>query len=237
MAMTSAPQLPAELWLHVFSSYSQWFSFLPWRDKLSMRSTCRYFRQLLDRSRPLWDGFCVALRHFSRYNRSFWRSLAQRHVGRAVVRSGKRKHLVQLGAWLPTLQALRLDGWTEGGVDLKRFQQLEHLSVTSCSAPLRDLDFLSRMRGHLTRLSLCNVQLTSPSHLVAAVSQLTRLTSLLLHHDGSLRVPTLRGLLTHLGQLTHLSWTMITYRTLPQDFFSPGHLPGKHVGGAGVGSG
>ncbi|XP_029282322.1 uncharacterized protein LOC115004788 isoform X2 [Cottoperca gobio] len=208
-------QLPAELWLKVFS-------FLSWKDKLSVRLTCSHFRNLLDKSRSLWRGFSVVLRQFSRYNPPFWRSLAQRHVVGVSVRSGKRKHLKQLSAWLPALEALRLDDWREGGVDeLRLFHQLQRLSVTSCSTPLKNVDFLFPLSQQLLQLSLCDVQLTCPaSHLLAALSQLTRLTSLLLHHDGSLKVPTLRGVLTHLRELKRLSWTMITYRTLTQDFFS-----------------
>ncbi|XP_051250542.1 uncharacterized protein im:7136021 isoform X2 [Dicentrarchus labrax] len=219
--MMSALQLPAELWLQVFS-------FLSWRDKLSVRCTCSHFRHLLDKSRPLWRGFNVVLRNFSRYNRPFWRSLAQRHVGSVSVHSGKRKHLKQLSTWLPALDALRLDDWLEGGADeLKQFRWLQRLSVTSCSTPLKNVDFLFPLSRQLKQLSLCNVQLTCPaSHLLTAISQLTRLTSLLLHHDGSLRVPTLSGVLTHLTELKHLSWTMITYKTLSRDFFSPAHLTG-----------
>uniref|UniRef100_UPI0037E7DB8F uncharacterized protein n=1 Tax=Semicossyphus pulcher TaxID=241346 RepID=UPI0037E7DB8F len=219
--MMSALQLPAELWLQVFS-------FLSWRDKLSVRCTCSHFRHLLDKSRPLWRGFCVVLRNLSRYNPPFWRSLAQRHVGSVSLRSGKRKHLKQLCTWLPALDTLRLDDWSEGAVDeLKLFRQLKRLSVTSCSAPLKNTDFLFPLSHQLTQLSLCNVQLTCPaSYLLAAVSQLTRLTSLLLHHDGSLRVPKLSGVLTHLPELKHLSYSMITYKTLSHDFFSPAHLTG-----------
>ncbi|AWP15944.1 Hypothetical protein SMAX5B_021779 [Scophthalmus maximus] len=217
--MTSLPQLPAELWLQVFS-------FLSWKDKLSMRCTCSHFRHLLDKSRPLWRGFCVVLRHFSRYNRRFWRSLAQRHVGSVMVCSGKSKHLWQLSASLPALRALRLDDWREGGLDkLKLFQQLQRLSITSCSTPLKTLDFLFPLSNQLTQLSLCQVQLTClSSQLLDAVGQLTRLTSLLLHHDGSLWVPTPGSILTHRPDLTHLSWTMITYKTLSRDFFCPAHL-------------
>ncbi|XP_030574838.1 uncharacterized protein LOC115772622 [Archocentrus centrarchus] len=216
-----ALQLPSELWLQVFS-------FLSWRDKLSMRCTCWHFRHLLDKSHQLWRGFSVVLQHFSRYNRSFWRSLAQRHVGNVLLRTGKRKNLKQLYDWLPALSALRLDDWSEGAIgELKLFCQLQRLSVTSCSTPLRNLDFLFPLSHHLVQLSLCNVQLTcSATHLLAAVKQLTHLKSLLLHHDGSLRVPSLSSILAHLTELTHLSWTMITYRTLPHDFFSPTHLPG-----------
>lgn len=221
VVMASALRLPVELWLQVFS-------FLSWRDKLSMRCTCSHFQRLMDKSHPLWRGFSVTLRDFSRYNRPFWRSLAQRHVGSLCVRSGRKKDLKQLSTWLPALYALRLDDWREGGVDdLRLFHQLWRLSLTSCSVPLRNLDFLFPA-SQLTQLSLCNVQFTcSASHLLAAVSQLTRLTSLLLHHDGSLRVPTLSGVLAHLTQLRHLSWTMITYRALPHDFFSPAHHTGK----------
>ncbi|XP_070698677.1 uncharacterized protein [Pempheris klunzingeri] len=212
----AAQQLPAELWLEVFS-------FLSWRDKLSVRCTCSHFKHLLDKSRPLWRGFSVVLRHFSQYNRPFWRSLAQRHVGSVLVRSGKRKHLKQLSAWLPALDALRLDDWREGGVDeLKLFRRLQRLSFTSCSTQLKNVDFLFPLSHQLTQLSLCYVQLTCPaSHLLAAISQLTRLTSLQLHHDGSVRVPTLSGILTRLTQLKHLSWTMVSYKSLSHDFFSP----------------
>ena len=221
--MTSAPALPDELWLHVFS-------FLSWTDKLSARSTCSHFRQLLDKSRFLWRGFSVALRRFSRYNRPFWRSLAQRHVGSVVVCAGKRKHLSQLSTWLPALDALRLDDWRAEVIELKLFHQLRRLSLTNCSFPLKNVDFLSPLSQRLTRLSLCNVQLgCSAAHLTAAIGQLTHLTSLLLHHDGSLRVPTISGVLGHLTKLKHLSWTMITYKTLSRDFFSTAHLTGTQI--------
>ncbi|KAE8276969.1 hypothetical protein D5F01_LYC25305 [Larimichthys crocea] len=107
----------------------------------------------------------------------------------------------------------------------------QRVSITSCSTPLKNIDFLFPLSHQLTQLSLCNVQLTCPaSHLLAAVSQLTRLTSLLLHHDGSLRFPTLSGVLTHLPELKHLSWTMITYKTLSRDFFRPADLTGAGGG-------
>ncbi|CAK6982069.1 uncharacterized protein LOC128375258 [Scomber scombrus] len=217
--MLSALQLPAELWLQVFS-------YLSWRDLLSVRGSCCHFLRLLDTSCRLWRGFCVTLRDFRRYDRQFWTSLAQRHVGSVCVRAGKRKHLKQLSTWLPALHALRLDDWRDGAAhELKLFHRLRRLSVTSCFTPLESLDFLLPVSGHLTQLSLCNVQLTcSASHLAAAIGQLTRLTSLLLHHDGSLRAPELSGVLTHLKHLTHLSWTMITYRTLSHDFFGHAHL-------------
>ena len=224
MVMTSVLQLPAELWLQVFS-------FLSWRDKLSVRCTCSHFRHLLDKSRPLWRGFNVVLRDFSQYNRPYWRSLAQWHVGSVSVRSGRRKHLKQLSTWLPALDTLGLDDWREGGIDeLKFFQRLQHLSITNSSTPLKNVNFLSPLSHQLTQLSICNVQLTcSTSQLLASVSQLTRLTSLLLHHDGSLSIPKLSSILTHLTKLKHLSCTMITYKTLSHDFFGLGHHTGKHT--------
>lgn len=223
MMTLSALQLPAELWLQVFS-------FLSWRDKLSVRCTCLHFRHLVDKSRPLWRGFSVVLRNFSRYNRPFWRSLAQRHIGSVLLRSGKRKHLKQLSSRLPAVDALQLDDWRGGGVDeLKLFHQLQRLYITSCSTPLKNLDFLFPLSHQLTQLSICNVQLTCPPpHLLAAINRLNSLTSLLLHHDGNLRFPAPSSVLRHLTKLKQLSWTMITYRTLSHDFFSPAHLTGKH---------
>uniref|UniRef100_A0A665UNG1 F-box domain-containing protein n=1 Tax=Echeneis naucrates TaxID=173247 RepID=A0A665UNG1_ECHNA len=222
--MASVLQLPAELWLHVFK-------FLSWRDRLSMRLTCSHFRGLLDKSSSLWREFSLVLRDFSRYNRQFWHSLAQRHISSVSVRSGRRKQLRQLFTWLPALHALRLDEWTEGGVtELKLFHRLQRLSITSCSTPLKNLDFLLPLSHQLTKLCVCNVQLTCPpSYLSSTISQLTCLTSLVLHHNGNLRVPTLGGILTHLTELKHLSWSMITYKTLSHDFFSPAHLSGKQV--------
>lgn len=214
-------QLPEELWLHVFS-------FLPWKDKLNVRCTCSAFKQLLDKSRPLWRGFSVVLRHFSRYNRSFWHSLAQRHISRVAVCSGKRKHLKQLSVQLPALDSLRLDDWGSDGIDdLKLFHLLQRLSITNSCTQLKNMDFLFLLRHQLTQLSLCKVTFACPApHILTAISQLTSLTLLRLHHDGSLRVPTLNGLLPHLPQLRHLSWTMIAYKTLPRDFFGPAQLTG-----------
>ncbi|CAN9501904.1 unnamed protein product [Ophioblennius macclurei] len=217
--MATELQLPAELWLQVFG-------FLSWRDKLSVRATCSHFRRLTDKSRPLWAGFSVALRHLQRYNRPFWLSLAQRRVGGVLLRSGAKKDVKTLAVALPALEALRLDDWRGGAaVQLAPFRDLRRLSLTSCSEPLKNLDFLLPLKERLTELRLCDVEFTCPpSHLVAAVGQLTRLARLQLHHKGGLRIPTLGGILAQLTALTHLSCTMITYKTLPQDFFSPAHL-------------
>ncbi|KAM3594474.1 uncharacterized protein V6R79_008531 [Siganus canaliculatus] len=219
--VTSVEQLPAELWIQVFS-------YLSWTDKLRLRCTCVHFRVLLDNSCSLWRGFSVRLRHFSQYNRSFWRSLAQRDVRRVSVCSGKGKHLRQLSTWLPALDGLSLDGWKVSGVDeLRLFPRLLSLSVINGSTPLTTANFLFPLSHRLTQLSLCNVQFTCPaSHLLAAIARLTCLTSLLLHHDGNLRVPTLGGVLAHLTKLKRLSWTMVAYKTLSLDFFRPVQLTG-----------
>lgn len=197
---------------------------------MSIRCTCSHFRHLLDKSHPHWRGFSVVLRQFSRYNKTFWCSLAQRKVGSVTVCSSKRKHLKQLSTWLPALDALRLDDWRAECMDeLKLFHRLQRLSITNCSTPLKNMNFLFPLSHQLTQLSLCNVQLTCTTpHLLAAITQLTHLTSLLLHHDGRLRVPKLASVLAHLSELKHLSWTMISYKTLSHDFFSPAHLTGKH---------
>ncbi|XP_036066723.1 uncharacterized protein LOC112142293 isoform X2 [Oryzias melastigma] len=216
----AALRLPAELWLRIFS-------YLPWRDKLRMRCTCSHFRSLLDDSSALWRGFSVLLQDLSRYNRRFWRSLARWQVRVVRLRAAGKKDLQLLCSRLPLLDALCLDRWMEREVrELQVLGRLQRLSLTSGCTPLSKLDFLVPLSDQLTQLTLCNVQLTCPpAHLLAAVTQLRRLTSLQLHHDGSLRIRTLCGVLGHLSQLRHLSWTMITYKTLPQDFFGPAHLP------------
>uniref|UniRef100_A0A3B3YHH1 F-box domain-containing protein n=1 Tax=Poecilia mexicana TaxID=48701 RepID=A0A3B3YHH1_9TELE len=221
--MTSALQLPNELWLQVFS-------FLSWKDKLSMRCTCSHFKQLLDECRPLWRGFSVVLKDLSRYNRAFWRSLARRQLDSVALRGGRKRDLKLLSVWLPLLQALRLDTWRGNDVqELKRFRHVHSLTVTACSEPLVNLEFLLPLGQQLTQLSLCNVQLACPpSQLLASLSRLTRLRSLVLHHDGCLKIPTLRGVLSQLVNLNSLSWTMINYKRLTQDFFCPATGPGGH---------
>ncbi|XP_014858450.1 PREDICTED: uncharacterized protein LOC106927417 [Poecilia mexicana] len=218
--MTSALQLPNELWLQVFS-------FLSWKDKLSMRCTCSHFKQLLDECRPLWRGFSVVLKDLSRYNRAFWRSLARRQLDSVALRGGRKRDLKLLSVWLPLLQALRLDTWRGNDVqELKRFRHVHSLTVTACSEPLVNLEFLLPLGQQLTQLSLCNVQLACPpSQLLASLSRLTRLRSLVLHHDGCLKIPTLRGVLSQLVNLNSLSWTMINYKRLTQDFFCPATGP------------
>lgn len=220
--MAPLPELPAELWLHIFG-------FLSLRDKLSMRCTCLYFRNLMDKTRPLWRGFSVTLRDFSRYNRAFWRSLVQRHLGSVLLRSGKGKDLRTLSTCLPALSALRLEDWREGGVtELKKFKVLQRLAMTSCTVSLNNVMFLLPLSRQLTHLILCNVQFSCvTSHLLAAICQLTRLSSLVLHHNGNIRVPTLSDIMSHLTGLKHLSCTMITYKNLPDDFFSPAPLTGE----------
>ncbi|XP_038156824.1 uncharacterized protein LOC119793677 [Cyprinodon tularosa] len=216
--MTSALVLPNELWLKVFS-------FLSWKDKLSMRSTCSHFRQLMDESRPLWRGFSVALRDLSRYNSSFWRSLAQRQLGSVALRGGKKRDLKLLSVWLPLLRALRLDSWWGKDFqvqELKRFRHLQRLTLSAGCTPLINLDFLLVLKQQLTHLSLCSVQLRCPApQLLACISQLSGLRALVLHHDGSLLMPSLRGLLSNLPHLTSLSWTMISHKRLNHDFFHP----------------
>lgn len=219
--MVSALQLPGELWLQIFG-------FLSWRDKLRVRTTCCTFKELLDKSRLLWRGFSVVLRDFQRYNRPFWRSLAQRRVSSVCLRHSRRTHLKQLSSCLPAIEALRLDDLKEEGVDdLRLFRRLKHLSVTSCFTAMKSVDFLSPLRDRLTHLSLCNVALTcTAAQLTAAIAQLTRLTALQLHHGGALRIPAFDEVLAALPELAHLSATMVTYKTLPENFFSPAPFTG-----------
>ncbi|XP_071782520.2 uncharacterized protein LOC139932575 [Centroberyx gerrardi] len=211
-------QLPEEVWVQVFS-------FLSVQDKLSVRATCRYFREILDKSCCLWKGFSVVLSKFSAYNRQFWSSLTQRNIGSVVVRNGRRKNLKQLGMWLPAVGSIALENWSEVSADeLKLFSKLRRLAVRSSVSPLKVSGFLIPLSLQLTQLSVCNVRLACPAtDFINAVSNMTRLTSLLFHHDGSQRIPLrdFHALLSGLPNLQHLSWEMITYKTLTHDFFNP----------------
>ena len=60
---------------------------------------------------------------------------------------------------------------------------------------------------------------------------MTSLTSFLFHHDGTQRVPikAFHALLIGLPKLRHLSWEMISYKTLPEDYFSPAVVPSDRL--------
>ena len=216
--------LPEDVWLHVFT-------FLSVAEKHRVRATCRHFRDVVDKYARLWRGFTVVLSRLSRYDRGFWATLGRRDVRSVVLRGGdggsggERKHLRRLLDALPAVTAVAVAGWPEPRLDpLTRFSGLSALALHGSRCPLDLLPALRLLAPRLTRLSVCHVKLRSPAaHFVAAVAQMRRLTRLLYHHDGAERVPlrAFREMLGALPRLQHLSWEMVSYRSLPDDFFTP----------------
>jgi len=219
--------VPEDVWIHVFS-------FLSTREKHAVRATCCYFRELVDMYPSLWRDFCVVLSRASRYDRGFWRTLGRRHVRTAVLRGGggESEHLRRPLDALPAVTAVAVEGWS--GPDPKRqrvlldplvrFSRLTSLAFHNCPGPLDVVPVLRLLAPRLTRLSVCNVKLCSPAALfLATVATMRNLTRLRFHHDGAERVPlrAVHQLLGGLAGLQQLSWEMVSYRTLPDNFFSP----------------
>ncbi|KAJ3613627.1 hypothetical protein NHX12_019873 [Muraenolepis orangiensis] len=210
--------LPEDVWIHVFT-------FLSVQEKHSVRATCRYFGDVLDQHVHLWRDFSVVLSHLSRYDRGFWRTLGRRDVRMVVLRGGKRKHLQRLLDRLPAVTGVAVTGWPEPQLDpLARFSRLTTLAFHNSQCPLDLVPVLRLLAPQVTQLSVCNVKLRCPVVLfLGVVSTMRNLTRLLYHHDGAERVPlrAFRNLLAALPSLQHLSWEMVGYRSLPDNFFTP----------------
>ncbi|KAM4624697.1 uncharacterized protein ACJ7VT_003240 [Polymixia lowei] len=209
--------LPEEVWIQVFG-------FLTTREKHNVRTSCRYFKDVVDRHSCLWRDLSVVLSRFSSYNRQMWVTLRRRNVSSVVVRDGKKKNLKQLALSLPSLSTIAIENWSEESLELKQFSTLRRLAFYYSPCPLDISRALVPLSLQVTQLSVCNVKLRSPVvDFISTVSKMVHLTSLLYHHDGSQRIP-LRAfhcLMNSLPKLKHLSWEMIAYKTLPEDFFNP----------------
>ncbi|CAN9512411.1 unnamed protein product [Ophioblennius macclurei] len=203
------PQLPAEVWIHIFG-------FLSVSDKFRIRESCKFFKSLVDHA-SLWRGWTVVLR-FKRgsYNSGFWSSLRRRKVLGAVVKSAKAKDWRQLSLSLPGLSTVVLDLSSQTSFShLRDFPKLKRLVVRNggCSDPVLS-DFLPACQGQqLTHLTLCGVSfpITSVDTVTSALSLFTNLTSLICHH---MRVDRetfcmIRSLITHLPKLKHLSVSVL----------------------------
>lgn len=210
--------LPEEVWIQVFS-------FLSTEEKHNVRRSCRYFKELVDKYASLWKDMSVVLSKFSAYNRPFWTTLCHRNISCVVVRGGKRKNLKHLAISLPSLTTIAMENWTEENVEyLKAFTNLKRLAINNSPCPMDISRALVPLSKQVTHLSVCNVKLRTPMvDFISTVSKMTNLTSLLFHHDGSQRIPVkaFHAILNGLPKLRHLSWEMIAYKTLPEDFFKP----------------
>ncbi|CAK6958240.1 uncharacterized protein LOC116034418 [Scomber scombrus] len=121
----SPPQLPSEVWNHVFG-------YLSVADKLSVRACCKYFKKLIDHG-SLWKGWAVVLGFQNgSYNSQFWASLRRKKVTSAVVRSTKVKDWKQLAMCLPALTTVIMDQSSQETLNcLKNFPHLKHLVIRS----------------------------------------------------------------------------------------------------------
>lgn len=225
------PQLPPELWVHVFS-------FLSTEEKHTVRTCCRHLRKLVDHP-SLWRDYTVVLTELRRYTYGFWDTLNRRKLTRVAVRHLRRKEWRRLVKFLPSLTAIVfVDGgrqYKQKYVDnLCRFPDLRDLGVRNATwdEPLLGEGLTEHLQGRLTHLSVCNVRLPCTVQFIHTVSHLVNLRYLLFHHQGeSYGLGTVRpvprsvfhNLLLNLKKLKHLSWGMKGEPPdpLPEDYLSP----------------
>lgn len=169
----SGLQLPPEVWNYVFS-------FLSVSDKFSARTTCKYFKKLIDHW-SLWKDWSVVLSFRNgTYNDCFWATLRRRKVTSVVMRSSVAAHWTQLSQALPGVSTVVLEEETlENALcSLQRLPHVKRLAVRSnflwCNTNL------GAFALQLTHLSLCGVRV-SAKDAMAALTQFTNLTSLDCH--------------------------------------------------------
>lgn len=196
-------QIPSEVWNHVFG-------YLTAGDKFNVRTSCKYFKKLIDHW-SLWKDWTVVLSFRNgAYNAKFWATLRRRRVKSAVMRSTKAKDWKDLAMSLPTLTTIVIEQSIKAALSfLNYFPHLKRLAVRSADL-LFDTSSMSRPQ-QLTHLSICcgNGSTTSKGKILNAVCQFTNLISLT-WHDLSFGVLfwTMQTLLSRLPKLKHLSLSM-----------------------------
>lgn len=218
-----SPQLPSEVWVHVFG-------YLSTADKANVRTCCKYFKKLVDHG-SLWKDCTVVLRFKNgAYNPQFWATLRRRKIQSVhLVQSVKAKAWEQLAMSLPTLTTIALDNVSKESLNFfKKFPNLKRLAIRGKhSSVMMNVTSIMSKPQQLTHLSLCDVYFldTTKAAFIAAISQLTNLTSLVFHPDGKNNVPvkTFHSAIACLPKLKHLSWLM-----------PPAHLTVSQGGGKGL---
>lgn len=193
-----AELFPSEVWTHIFS-------YLSAAEKSSVRASCTYLRTVIDHP-SLWRDWSVVLDFSSvSYKTFFWETLRRRKVTSVVVRNYRPQHIDVVASSLPGVTTLVVDGVAGGGLRcLKGFKNLNSLAIRNVHAvsfPWLPAEFLSQQ---LTRVSLCNIPLTS----LSALCHLKNLTSFVYHSGVSLTKMSMRGsqsILAALPKLEHLS--------------------------------
>lgn len=215
-------RLPGEVWVHVFH-------FLSTPDKLSVRSSCRFFMGLIDRP-VLWKNTTVYIENINSFTSHSWRTLSNRKTASVVVLKAKRKEWKQLALRLPWIDSVTVDVCCATALhSLCEFKSLTRLVLRRCVCPtLRPLSALRQ----LSHLSLCEVVYAPTSDIINALSQLTNLTSLH-YHACSKPIPTaaFHHLLQRLPKLKNLSLKMGSNQgPISKDaLFLPqaNHMPGE----------
>ncbi|KAI9521181.1 hypothetical protein NQZ68_010885 [Dissostichus eleginoides] len=170
-----APQLPAEVWSHVFG-------YLSAADKFSVRTACKYFKKLVDHG-SLWKDWSVVLGyHKGYYNSPFWGTLRRRKVTSVVLRGTRTKDLKPLASSLPTLTTVVMDQSSQASLSfLKECTHLKRLAIRGLSP--QDMEAVSVQVPNLLHLHID----PWPSHLGAQAAQIPqlfpKLKSLKLRHE------------------------------------------------------
>ncbi|XP_053489728.1 uncharacterized protein im:7136021 isoform X1 [Ictalurus furcatus] len=192
-------RLPEEVWVHVFQ-------FLSTYDKLSVRSSCRFFMRLIDRP-VLWKNTTLYIEKINSFTSHSWRTLSNRKIASVVVLKTNGKEWKQLALRLPWIHSITVDVCCASVLNsLSEFKNLTRLVLRRCICP--SLTSLSALR-ELSHLSLCEVVCAPTSDIINALSQLTTLTSLH-YHACSKPIPTaaFHNLLQRLPKLKQLSLKM-----------------------------
>ncbi|XP_026775178.2 uncharacterized protein im:7136021 isoform X1 [Pangasianodon hypophthalmus] len=188
--------LPEEVWVHVFH-------FLSTSDKLSVRSSCRFFMRLIDRP-VLWKNTTLYIGKISSFTSHSWRTLINRKIASVVGLKMNGKEWKQLALRLPWIHSVTVDECCVSALNsLSEFKNLTRLVLRRCVCP--SLTSLSTLR-ELSHLSLCEVVCAPTSDIINALSQLNNLTSLH-YHACSKPIPTaaFHNLLQRLPKLKQLS--------------------------------
>ncbi|XP_035271297.1 uncharacterized protein im:7136021 isoform X1 [Anguilla anguilla] len=216
----AAFHLPQEVWFQVCL-------FLSDEEKGNVRSSCKYFKRLIDHP-SMWRNSSVVLKKTRSYNSAYWATLRRRKISKVVVHKAGTREWELIATSLPWLRAITIDKFMDVKAlgTLQRFKNLNRLVIRSFQCPSGLATVLTPLR-QLTHICLCDLHRAPRAELISALSQLTGLTSLFYHEgDKPISSRTLQSMLVCLPNLTELSLKMgAVYGTLPDDYF---HLPKTH---------
>lgn len=196
--------LPGEVWTLVFG-------YLSFSDRLRVRATSKFFRDVVDNS-ALWKDWTVELKGDD-YEEDFWASLRRWRV--TSLRTSSPHNWSQIAEELPGLTSLTINNRDFPDVlDFRSFTNLERLCLTYLSNPLDLEEFSVFLPLGLEHLTVCHDMFESNTlpATIPAHSLLKQLKSLTFHSFfDSHPVEVLHFLLSSLPQLQHLSLSVFTF--------------------------